>query len=117
MQYKLILDRTRETSSIVLEKAKSEVTKMWMFVPNSFQSALAMASVSKNASLELKEISSLALAKSAQTAKAQQRETLSRLMQGSAQVLAATSLPNANRVVDQWIEEARAHREELMQTA
>lgn len=89
---------------------------MSMFVPNSVQSTLAMVSVSKNASLELKEVSSLALAKSAQTAKAQQRETLSRLMQGSARVLASTSLPSANQLVDQWVEEARAHREELMQT-
>ena len=116
MQFKLLVDYTRETSGVVFARIKSEVVKMSTFIPTSIQSTMAMVSVSKNASLELKEISSLALAQSAQTAKAQQCERLSRLMQGSARILATKNLPSANELVDEWIEAAQAQREELLKT-
>ena len=116
MQSKQILDTARESSRQMLKRVKSEITKLSKFVPISVQSALAVSSVSRHTSLALKEVSSLAIVESANIAQQQQQKVLTKLLQGSARILTADSLPTANKIVDSWILIAKAHRDGLMAT-
>lgn len=115
MQSMQVLQSARESSQRIMQRAKSELTKLSSFVPTSIRSSVAASSVSKDTSLALKDVSSRALAESAEIARQQQQEVLTKLLQGSARILTINYLPVANEIVDSWIQIAKAHRDGLMQ--
>lgn len=114
MQSTQFFEPVARESRRVLNRMKREAMKLSKLIPTSVQSSMAVSSTLKDTSLRLTEVSSLALAESAIVLREQQKETLSKLLRGSARFLMVQSSQQANGLVDSWMENAKAQRDELM---